>query len=107
MEVDVLEKAKFKICMHSYYPDNGTAGKQKGDYISGTVRFTNQIQLQDAIKQLAEMWRDQNTKYPHCMIEGWIHRWDQSVRPGPKDALFYDNNFNKFKPGAKKPNDVF
>jgi hypothetical protein len=91
-----------RITLAGYFPDDGTKGKKKGDYIGGTVRFKSGI-VDDLIKiDAKEVWINWAKKYPGSMIEIWIHQCDTYPPAiGSGGALFYSSNFDKFKAGSK------
>lgn len=92
----------YHILLTGYYPNSETKGFQKGDYIGGVSRGTRKITLENAISQAKEMWKDWTSKFSGSMIQVWIHESDSyPPRVGPKDALFYADNFKGFKDGGK------
>lgn len=93
----------FTIHLHSYYPDNKTEGRKKGDYLAGSFYQTNLTTLSDAINTARTLWTELNKKYPGCMKETWIHQANSyPPKIGPVDALFYNSNLDQFKPGTKR-----
>lgn len=91
----------YHISLWSYYPDDGTKGKKKGDYLGGVSRVTCKEDLDQAIESARELWTEWAKKYSGSMIEIYIYL-DATPHIGKMNSLFHKDNFEHFKPKEKE-----
>jgi hypothetical protein len=94
---------KYRIQLWGYYPMDDPEKKfRKGGIIGGIMEYIKTDDFYKVEEKCREVWKKWTSQYMGTMIEIWVHPEDvYPPRIGNGKALFYKNNFEKFKTGSK------
>ncbi len=75
----------------------------KGGFVGRLGHYLKKGTLEQAKGIARQLWKEWvDDYYSGGMIEVWIHEDQDPPRIGPKDALFHQHNFDKFRPAEEK-----